>query len=1694
MPATRAVQVGSLLAIVLPVPLVLLAMLALGARGQEKEADEADAVGEAAAEADPDDLHALNVFLPPPRRTLRRLSQARELIARERYGDAVRLLGEVLEGDTDYFFQPDRDRPLHRSLKVAAQQLLGGIPAEGRELYELQQGPRAQALLEAVLAGESDSSLTEISRRYFHTRAGYEATFLLGLREFDQGRPLAAALTLGRLNRALRDDRFEPALSLTLAACWLQADEPEKARQALVELKASQGGRAPRFAGKPVRWFDTPETAVSWLSEHMGERPDAAPRATQLWAMVGGNPDRNASVDGGMPLLSMRWRIPVANDRAIEELWRHYVQRAVHQKTPVIPSLAPLVVDDVVLMRTMSSLLAVDARTGKRLWEARGNEQRELSTDALTRASRQSRSTAQRLAMQLLHRISSDATYGSLSSDGRLVFAVEDTQPAFSQPRQVIRNARTVSQSPDDSNRLAAYGVRSGKLKWHLGGPPEDEFPLRQAGSYFLGPPLPLRGRLYVLAEVRGEVSLRVLDANKGDLLWSQPLAMVEPETYSFAPRRYRGLSPSYRDGILICPTGAGAIVAVDLASRSLLWGYRYEQDTDAHTRQRLIIAQMRGQTSGAAASWAEFPPIIADGRVLVAASNAPDDIQCLDLLSGDVVWEAPREDSIMVGCVWEGTILLIGPEKVSARKLADGRLAWEQRVVELPTDARPSGRGFLSDGLYFLPLSTGEIAAIDVERGKLEAITSSRDELVPGHLVCYGNLVISQALDGLVAFEQRAPLQRQVAAALAKNPNDPRALTRRAELRLAEGDLLDAVADLRRAMDQRPDSRTRRLLAGALLEGLTSNFPQFHPMADQLEPLLDTLEQQAEYHRAMAAGLQESGRWQAALSHYKQLILLGEDSPVLEDVSPFHAVARDRLVAVGLHDLYRRARPEARREIDRYIADQVAEATALEGTGHLRELISYFGYSPAIRPARRELLERLVAANRILEAELLLWDDYRSDNPDRAGPAAARLAKMMDEIGRSDQAALVYRELATRFANVVCGGEATGAEIVAALPQSHPAHSAHSARGGVTAAAFPSGSVAMEQRDLKNQAYMMSFVSRLEGDGGPFLQHHLARLNHSRRRFELIDGLGREVLSVDFSRNARVHISYGSDEIFGRLCGHLLVARTTAGAVALNTLRPEDEGRMLLWPDGESEDALEDELALGVVPGQWPGQIGFARAVVFSNQRHQLELGPVSPDCAVVAQGGAVTGHDPISGRALWTRRDLPQVDMIFGDHEYTVVAQSGETRLTILRMSDGSTLKQVPMPEGSRNMPLSRHLQTTRGRCFLDSVLVDNHRVIGLYDPVGEKYVWGPKTFESSARVDILHGRAVGVLENEGRFHLLALADGRTLLDEKLPEADDANQIHLIPAGDDRGLLLVNKSADQRVRMAPLPGTQSQLIGQGWIYAFQCQAPGAAPGATNQASDAGATAGDAAEAHGRLLWDKPTKVENQMLIANQPELLPVLSFASRIIRLDKNNRVRGPMPTQVLCVDKRSGRVVVDHEVPNSSSAFSVEGKPSDSTVTIALQRHELLLRFQDAEPNRDPTGEQAKPKQDSKRDPEETKNGPAKKGPAKKGAEEEPRQGDNHNDEASDDSAEAVIKAIGKALVPGVGGAIRIQIGPRIVIPPPRAERVKIIPEKAPAAKGERDASEPAAEEPPAKQEKKTDAKNGREERKEQAQDAK
>ena len=164
--------------------------------------------------------------------------------------------------------------------------LLAALPPEGRTAYELQFGAQARALLGEALTQEDDRKLGDVIRRFFHTRAGYEACLLAGRSELAQGRPLAAALHLQRLADApAAAAAFDPELSLLLATCWWYARAPEQAQTVLIGLKSRLPRASLRLGGREVAVFADDSQALAWLEELVGPAGGlAVPEASQ-WVM-----------------------------------------------------------------------------------------------------------------------------------------------------------------------------------------------------------------------------------------------------------------------------------------------------------------------------------------------------------------------------------------------------------------------------------------------------------------------------------------------------------------------------------------------------------------------------------------------------------------------------------------------------------------------------------------------------------------------------------------------------------------------------------------------------------------------------------------------------------------------------------------------------------------------------------------------------------------------------------------------------------------------------------------------------------------------------------------------------------------------------------------------------------------------------------------------------------------------------------------------------------------------------------------------------------------------------------------------------------------------------------------------------------------------------------------------------------------
>ncbi len=161
-------------------------------------------------------------FPAPPREQRQLLARARRAIDDREYSAAVEMLFGLLQHPDaeDFFLETDGKEMANQSIKRQAQEMLGSMPAAGRDILELKLGKDAERDLDRAISGTDMEAVRQVARRYFHTQAGYRAAYLLARDELDRHRALAATLYFKRLREAAGAPHSNPnSRCCTPSAC-----------------------------------------------------------------------------------------------------------------------------------------------------------------------------------------------------------------------------------------------------------------------------------------------------------------------------------------------------------------------------------------------------------------------------------------------------------------------------------------------------------------------------------------------------------------------------------------------------------------------------------------------------------------------------------------------------------------------------------------------------------------------------------------------------------------------------------------------------------------------------------------------------------------------------------------------------------------------------------------------------------------------------------------------------------------------------------------------------------------------------------------------------------------------------------------------------------------------------------------------------------------------------------------------------------------------------------------------------------------------------------------------------------------------------------------------------------------------------------------------------------------------------------
>lgn len=1445
---------------------------------------------------------------PPTDRALSRgMRRAAGFIEAGEFSQALAFLDEILARDEDFFSEGSAEGRFI-GIKELARRLIRDLPAEGRRTYEITYGPVAERLLrEAATQGDA-AGLQHIVQRYFYTSAGFQAALLLAAGESDAGRHLSAALVYQELLDVPEARRqFDPQLTVLAAASWLAAEDPHRAEQLLASLDG-RGRQALTVAGREHSLGDLSHP-LQWLASTVGEPSDSSAPPERQWLTYRGNASRNAATEGGLPHMRVRWRTemlrPYARLEQLFEEFRADLQRS-GQAMPVAS--APLAVGDYILVRRPMGLLAVDYRTGKRVWQSELKRDPKLEQLVNSGAGPQNEAAIAEPAQAFARQMWQDYLYGVMSSDGERVFAIRDLPLPSAQDFEMPTFMGAPVEAP--SNRLTAYDLATeGALAWEIDGAAATG---ELAGAFFLGAPLAMGPSLFVLVEIRDDIHLASLNRLTGALEWRQQLANLETGVRLDLRRRLQAAMPSYDNGILVCPTGAGLVVGVDLAKRSLAWAYRYNTlpPFDGVVR---IAPTGGGSDAAGAGQWTDCGAVIADGRILMTPPESGE-LHCLDLRTGELLWKQPRGEMQRLACVEDGRILLVGAAKLRSIRLEDGASAWpDDGDVELPADAAPAGNGFVSGGKYFFPLTTSEVIAVDLAQGTVQSRVQSRDGAALGNLICHRGSVISQNGLFLDCFDQVDALRTWCEDRLASHPNDAEALRKLGEIAYNDDRLSDAIDLVERSYQGDPDDlETREMLAECLADALDSEFTAYRTRL----PLLEELGERGAIGplrllQIKAQGLLDSGDPLGSAEACLQLYRTAGRTDDLLQLRRGHRALVSRWVRSQWSAAWDAATEEGKAVLAEQLRNEARDLELDQNQDRLERFLAFFGSAPNVDDLKLIQARRLVAAKRNIEAQQLLLDLTHAADEAIRREAVARVASQLHAANQHLAAREFDQRLASEFADAVCLDGATGQELVERWSEAAqdsfidwPTGAVHvrtvpvSGGSAASRARAPVWSVRLEQAD----SVLASGAGSLAMRGG--------ELTWS-------DGYGREFFSVGMESESQAFYRQ-TGSIYGSSRGNLLVVSLGRELAAYNTLGSDSrESSPLLWranlgSNFEYQDVYIEELTRAT-----ESRAGSYRAPrMVLNDRWVGVIGPITSLGCIYQDQRRLSCVDPITGELKWSRDDAPPGCDLFGDDRYVFATPKGSTRAIVYSTIDGRELGTAEVPPWTEQV-------TTRGRVVIRWSKNDAGGLsLVAQDALTGQVEWR-QDFAAQSRIDIDADRYIAVVEPTGRLVILDAADGTALSEQALPKQPPMDEVHLL-AGTESFVIVIDHAstrAEARQVRAFYSGETPVIDGQVLVI-------------------------DRSE--NQVAWSRPVTVARQALLIDAPRDLPFITFAGTLVSRGPSE---GPDKMTLLLVDKATGRSLYSEDgLPLAGAGYCGlrVSNAAEREVTVDMATRALVMKF--------------------------------------------------------------------------------------------------------------------------------------------------
>jgi len=1381
-------------------------------------------------------------LIEPPRALMQQLRDAERAIAQRRFSEAVVTLGDLLQrqpatddddelSGQDFFIDNSepglaRGTAIQKTLFGEARRLLSSLPADGIETYELRYGPEARELLASSAVRRDWKAVEEVRRRFFHTEAGRDATALLAQRAISSGRAIQAQRFLDALlTHPKLGSEFAAAVELARLAMQHAATGDDFARQsiatpAVVENAATDGaavdqdantGSAARRRG-PVEFNGQPVTPPGfgleekpgadpagklevWLAERYGQARLRIEMPTGNATMLGGNPARTEGSEGQMPLSIPRWMARTAATPSQQRLLEETAEVMVAAGEVAPPAWLPLKVGDQVMMRSTERLYGLDFVTGKLVWQYPWFEST-ANADATDEAAMLMEEEAGQSLLK--QRVWNDLPYGRITSDGQRVYLLADLAEVEIATFNPLMGFQGTRPADSGSNSLVALDLASeGKLRWRIGGRTGNDEGWGEI--FFLGPPLPLGDALYVMAELSGDIVLICLDAATGMERWRQQLLAVEAGKVNNDPvRRIAGATASYHEGILVCSTGAGAIVGVDLVDQSLAWALLID-------RNEAINQNALGRRDGFSPDqllqrWWDGTPRIVGNTIFVTPIES-DRLFALDLMTGEKRWKEiarTQNGSRYLAGIRNQNLILVGSDHVRGLNARTGERVWETPAQWLDAGEQVSGVGTFGEytspdsdqaiPAYFVPTTSNRIVAVSLIDGA--PLGYRQTQFPAGNLIAVGGQILSQSATTLSVAHGQMTLEPIVAATLESNPNDFQAIVRKAELLLQAGDLAESLRWLDRARQMDPtDVDVENLSVQAMLSALRQDFANNLELLPELEKLIYWPADRVELIKLQVRASLERGEPAAGIVRLVELSQLVSREPSLAAVGRSGAeessrqISLDGWLAARVTEAVELAKDDQAVEIDRIVSAHLDHYSGA-ATPLAKRLLVHFGSLASARPLTHKLLERYREDNSFLAMERLVLGatNATTNTIDRLLPwQRSALAEIYARGGLlPDATALLTTLSPDQDAGRVVEAMVLSADDIARLSEANLA----TTWGKTLSVRLPQEMIRVRGNIMNKPA-----VGKTRRVVGQTFQGWQVVSDQSSP-FGIRDPLGTVYPVPLDGMNRRDEMT--RQAVFS---GGLMIAMLPGELVGVNlfeVLRGQIDS--VIWrrpwrtdgsgggikPRSESTK-FGDQIYRYVISGSG-GETGST----------ELVLGPIIGDLFYVLQGNELIAYDAMTAEPRWRNVETPRGGAIVSDGKIVAVVSTHSRSVVHYDCRDGRRITQLPLEDYQLWASTDEAVLMYRDQA-------DGTRDLVLYDPIANKDILR-HTYRDLSATNRVFGRVVNgshvvTLSATGDVLIWDIEKGQAISEIKIDPIPTLKGLQVIPRADSM-ILLPNTS----------------------------------------------------------------------------------------------------------------------------------------------------------------------------------------------------------------------------------------------------------------------------------------------------------